>query len=160
VVAWLDEPALARELAAAPRTGTDWFISTRWADVPLAWFAERCGERRCTIVQPTDEAARATDLRRFGAWARSRGLAVTRPRVQLEAWFALLQLGEAVMHVRQHVIRDFVLETIEHAAYRSLVTAGLPQLNLGPGQRLASRGVSVVRLEPGGIATAPRWRLP
>jgi hypothetical protein len=161
VVVWLGATALEVELAAAAGTdgATPWLASTRLAGVSPAWFAERCRQRDCSVVHPFDDAAEARDLRRFGAWARSRGLAVTAPRVQLEAFFALLQLGEAVMHVRRHLVREFVLETIEHAAYRSLVTAGLPRLNLAPGQRFASLGASVIRIAPGGEVTR-RWRVP
>ena len=161
VVAWLGESALERALAAAPREDrTEWWVSTRLADVPIAWLTERCSRRRCHIVEPTDPSARATDLRRFGAWARARGLPVTHPRAQLDAYFALLQLGEAVMHVRTHLIREFVVETIEHAAFRSLVTAGLPRVSLGSGQHFASLGLSITRLDPGGVVAAPRWLVP
>jgi hypothetical protein len=162
IVAWLGAAAVADVFAEAPTDGamTTWFASTRLADAPLDWWVERCGSRWCSVVQPSNAAAEARDLRRFGVWARARALAVTHPRVQLQAYFALLQLGDAVMHVRQHLVREYVLETIEHTAYRSLVTAGLPRPSLASGQRFASRGASVTRIAPGRGAEPPGWRVP
>lgn len=162
VVAWLRTEALADVFSEPPTdaTMTTWFASTRLADAPLSWWVEGCGSRRCIVVQPSSAAVEASDLRRFGAWARSRGLGVTHPRVQLQAYFALLLLGDALMHVRQHLVREYVLETIEHTAYRSLVTAGLPRLSLASGQRFASKGAHVTRIVPGRGAAPPSWRVP
>jgi hypothetical protein len=161
IIAWLGTSALADVFAQAPiGTLATWFASTRLADAPLPWWLEACGGRRCSVVQPSNAAAEASDLRRFGAWARSRGLDVTHPRIQLQAYFALLQLGDALMHVRQHLIREYVLETIEHTAYRSLVTAGLPRLSLASGQRFASKGAYVTRIAPGLGAAPASWRVP
>jgi hypothetical protein len=125
----------------------------------MRWFIDQCRGRHCRVIEPHDARAEAADLRRFGAWARMRGLAVTYPRVQLEAYFALLQLGDALMHVRQHLVREYVVETIEHTAYRSLVTAALPRLQLASGQRFASKGAHVVPIS-GQTASEATWVVP
>lgn len=162
IVAWLDADALAclRGAWSAESSPAKLLVSSRFAERPAAWFAERFGDVSCSLIQPHDATAQANDARRFGAWARSRGLDVSHPQIQLQAYFAATLLGDALMHVRQHLVVEYVLETIEHAAYRALITAGLPRLSLAPGQRFASKGAYVTRLEPGGSPSTAEWLVP
>ncbi|HSS50180.1 MAG TPA: SCO family protein [Thermoanaerobaculia bacterium] len=103
---------------------------------------------------------------RVRAWMRARRIE-TGPerleRLQLNTWFALAVADHALTHLVENFSRDFFVESVEEEAERSLSPGVFPALGLGPGQRFASKGSSVVRLaagSPGGVEPVSGWIVP
>jgi len=58
-----------------------------------------------------------------------------------------------VSHSMDTYSRDFLLERMEHRLGTSLEVSIYPHLSLGPGQRFASKGSYIVKVEAGGTLT-------
>ena len=84
-------------------------------------------------------------LLRTKLWLRSKNIALTDERVQANTYFAANMAGDVLSHLFSHYSRDYFIELVEHMIGRSLVTSVYPQMNLGPGQRFASKGAYLVK---------------
>jgi cytochrome c553 len=100
-------------------------------------------------------------LSRFKVWATTRGIELSAPRKQSEAFFACLALKDALAHMGRFFVRDYVLDTLDHA--QSLV-AYLPfhaRPTLGPQQRFLNKGGYVLPVVDGQVVTQDAaWILP
>jgi mono/diheme cytochrome c family protein len=88
-------------------------------------------------------------LGRFTVWARTRGVELRYPQLQAEAFFACLAATDAVKHLRRYLVRDYVLDMLDHA--QGLVPY-LPihaRPTLGPGQRFLTKGGYVLPVVDG-----------
>ncbi|MDX8385070.1 MAG: c-type cytochrome [Gallionella sp.] len=102
-------------------------------------------------------------LRRTNLWLRSKKIALANERVQANTYFVANMAGDAVSHLLSHYSRDYFIELIEHMIGRSLVTSVYPQLNLGPGQRFASKGAYLVKYsshQGRTVEPVTRWIVP
>ena len=101
-------------------------------------------------------------LLRTKLWLRAKKIAITDERVQANTYFVANMAGDTFSHLLSHYSRDYFIELIEHMIGRSLVTSVYPQLNLGPGQRIASKGAYLVKYANQGKSVAPvtRWIVP
>ena len=100
---------------------------------------------------------------RVRAWMHSRRLEVTHPRLQYQTYYALTLAQYGLAHLLTDFHRDYLIELIEHEAENQLNPGTHPALALGPGQRLASKGVYVVGLDPsakGGFKALSDWIVP
>ena len=84
-------------------------------------------------------------LLRTKLWLRSKKIALTDERVQANTYFAANMAGDVLSHMFSHYSREYFIELVEHMIGRSLVTSVYPQLNLGPGQRFASKGAYLLK---------------
>lgn len=91
---------------------------------------------------------------RFQVWAKLRGVEITSPRRQAEAFFAARVINNAVAHMGRFFIRDFVLDKLEHAQGLVAYLPIHPRPTLGPGQRFATKGGYLVPLHSDGLAIA------
>lgn len=138
-----DHATFAASARGAACLGQDWAIA------PQPWEgAHRVGARAAS-------SAPDVGLLRFRAWAGKRGIAVLDERLQAEAWFATMALLDGMEHTAVHPGRDYLLDTLDHATGMTALLPGYPQGELGPGQRVLSKGAWVV--EPG---ASPRWVIP
>jgi len=87
----------------------------------------------------------ARHLLRTKLWLRSKKIALTDERVQANTYFAANMAGDVLSHMFSHYSREYFIELVEHMIGRSLVTSVYPQLNLGPGQRFASKGAYLLK---------------
>jgi mono/diheme cytochrome c family protein len=159
LVLWLGPQGLRRvaaEIGADAAVPQLWLSATlldgRWSDLPAGL---RARSRLVTLSAPAGK--RDASVQRFRVWARLRGVRVRDERHQALAYFAFLTMADGVIHVQQYVIREYVMDMLEHA---STLTAFLPyyrRAEMTPGQRVLSRGGYV--LDPSGSA-APRWIVP
>lgn len=97
------------------------------------------------------------------AWMSARKVPVTNPRLQFETYFALTMIEHSLQHLLGDFNREYLIELIEHEAEKNLNVGTYPTLALGPGQRFASKGAFVMRLDPEaekGIAPASGWIVP
>lgn len=82
---------------------------------------------------------------RARAWLRSRGLTRDHEAIRLNAWFVMSLLDHSLMKMAGHFDRDYLIETIEMETENTANPGVYEHLSLGPGQRFASKGWSVVK---------------
>lgn len=100
-------------------------------------------------------------LARFEVWAKTRGIELSSPRRQAEAFFACLALKDAVAHIGRFFIRDFALDTLDHAQSIVAYLSFYPRPTLGPRQRFVNKGGYVLPIVDGHIdADGADWILP
>lgn len=95
-------------------------------------------------------AERAPRVLRAQHWLRARALASREEEVQVNTYFAMTMVGEALMHLMDSFSREYFVERVEHGVTTTLMPSYFPHLSLGPDQRYASKGVYIV--EDGGDA--------
>ncbi len=100
-------------------------------------------------------------LARFNVWAKTRGIELTSPRRQSEAFFACLAMKDAVAHMGRFFIRDFALDTLDHAQSIVAYLSYYPRPTLGPRQRFVNKGGYVLPVVDGKLdTTEAAWILP
>jgi cytochrome c553 len=98
---------------------------------------------------------------RFELWAKTRGIELSAARRQSEAFFACLALKDSVAHMGRFFIRDYLLDTLDHAQSLVAYLPFYPRPTLGPRQRFLNKGGYALPIENGQIVTeAAEWILP
>jgi hypothetical protein len=159
LVLWLSRPDLERVVApdaGHPRVYVSSTLLDRRLEGLLRLGSTTLGLHPFALPGALDPA-----LVRFRAWARSRGIASGDERRQAEAWFACLAANEGLMHAGRFLVRDYVLDSLDHAqglpAYLPLYARG----SAGPAQRFLVKGGYVLPLEGGRPSPArARWIVP
>jgi hypothetical protein len=88
-------------------------------------------------------AQRAVRLRRVRDWLAARGIALVDEEVQVNAWFAMSMLGEALMHIMDSFSRDYLLEQVEHGLNVTILPSMYPHLSVGRDMRVAAHEVYI-----------------
>ena len=100
-------------------------------------------------------------MRRFELWAKTRGIDITTPRQQAQAFFTCLALKHALKHMGRFFVREYVLDMLDHAQNLVAYLPFYPRATLGPGQRFLSKGGYVLPITDGRLETADaEWILP
>lgn len=100
-------------------------------------------------------------MRRFELWAKTRGIDITTPRQQAQAFFTCLALKHALNHMGRFFVRDYVLDMLDHAQNLVAYLPSYARATLGPGQRFLSKGGYVLPVTDGRLETAEaEWILP
>ncbi|MDH4125022.1 MAG: hypothetical protein OEW64_06765 [Gammaproteobacteria bacterium] len=100
-------------------------------------------------------------MQRFALWAKTRGVELTVPRLQAEAFFACLALNDAMKHMGRFVVRDYMLDILDHAQGLAAYLPFYSRPTFGPGQRFLSKGGYVLPIVNGKIDTDnAQWILP
>ncbi len=86
---------------------------------------------------------------RFKVWAKTRGIELTSPRRQSEAFFACLAMKDAIAHIGRFFIREFALDTLDHAQSIVAYLSFYPRPTLGPQQRFVNKGGYVLPIVDG-----------
>lgn len=94
-----------------------------------------------------------TPLIRFKVWARSRKIDVRYPRIQSEAFFACIAANDAVLHLGRFLIRDYMLDMLDHAQSLTSYVPVHPRPTIGPGQRFLAKGGYVLATQNGKLTT-------
>jgi hypothetical protein len=123
---------------------------------------QRAAQGEILLVHPfLLPGKRDSAMRRFEIWAKTRGIDVTTPRQQAQAFFACLTLKHALKHMGRFFIRDYVLDVLDHAQNLIAYLPFYPRATLGPGQRFLSKGGYVLPVIDGRVETADaQWILP
>jgi hypothetical protein len=160
VIAWVSDDAV-QSIATLPVTpGTTLFLSSTLIRDPQSLPASL--PEQTLLLHPFQIDPPDQQSRRFRAWARTRDIELNALRVQANAFFSVVLVGEAIQHVRSNFSREYFLEKIEHGAERILVSSAYPNISLAPGQRYLQKGCYIVPASEiiGGGVHDPLWIVP
>lgn len=102
------------------------------------------------LIYPSDLPPRHdARLLRTKIWLHSKGLPITDEVVQINTQFALTVISDAAGHIMDSFSRDYFVERIEHAVSQTPTPSMYQSISLGPGQRFAAKGSSVVQVVGG-----------
>jgi Cytochrome c len=106
------------------------------------------GEGRVRLVYPQDlPAAREARIEVVRRWLRNNGITPSDEKLQMNAYLAATVTGMLMMHGKDTYSREFMLERMEHRLGTAIETSIYPHLSLGPGQRYASKGSYIMRVD-------------
>jgi hypothetical protein len=77
-------------------------------------------------------------------WFRMEQIPVVAEQAQADTYLVCAILSEAINHMVDTFVRDYLIERIEEALEHRIITGYYPRLALAPGQRFASKGGFVV----------------
>lgn len=100
---------------------------------------------------------------RVRQWMHAQHLEITKPKLQYQTYYGMTLVEFALDQIVDDFFRDYFIESIEHLAENNLAIGTHPTLALGPGQRFASKGAYIVKIEPkapGGIKALSDWIVP
>ncbi len=160
LVLWLDETDLAT-LPAIGETVQAVYLSYGLLDGVPQLPASLRSRVRLTYpyALPADESPHRYRIR---SWLRSRGVAPSAERLQLDTWFTLAVADNALSRLGGRISRDAFIERVEEETESTLNPGVYPRLSLGPGQRFASTGSYIVALngEASGVTAVSDWIVP
>jgi cytochrome c553 len=154
IILWLG----AQDVAQPPLpAGSEW--------PPIYLSSSLLGSRRvesgaaagwnARLVYPSDLSPKhETRLLRNKLWMHNKGIPVTDETVQVNTQFAMTVVSDVVGHMADSFSRDLFVERVEHVVGQTPAASFFPQVSLGPGQRFAAKGGSIVQLLDGDKAGA------
>ncbi len=83
-------------------------------------------------------------------WLHGKGMAITDEPVQINTLFAMTVVSDALGHMMDSFSRDYFAERVEHVVGQTPMPSLFPSVSLGPGQRFAAKGRSIVKLDDAG----------
>ena len=143
IVLWL-RPADLAALPAPPAAATVYLsglmAGLEDAPLPAAW------RTLARISYPFD----LPDLRKVRmnfprGWFNVRHVPLVAERIQTDTYLACVILSEALGHMLDTFVRDYLVERIEVLLSHRAVNGYYPRLGLAPGQRFASKGGYIAR---------------
>ncbi len=165
LVLWLRPEDLAHAqalTAAASHVKAVYLSSGLIADQRTGITPDAAGRLR--LIYPQDlPAVREARLEVVKRWMHNNGIELTDEKVQLNAYLAATVVGMQVSHSKDIYSREFLLERMEHQLGTALELSIYPHLSLGPGQRFASKGSYVVRVDGDGdrqLSLLSDWIVP
>ncbi len=160
VVLWLGKADLEALPATAGAT-LPLYVSYALLDgkVPSA-LGNASGNVR--MVYPSDLPPRHDSrLLRTKMWLHSKNIALTDESTQINTQFAMTVMSDALGHLMDSFSRDLLVERIEHLVAQTPSPSIYQSVSLGPGQRIAAKGRSVVSLgERGQLKSLSDWIVP
>lgn len=160
VVLWLRGEALARalrQLSGSRSEATLYLSATLLGEetpvLPAGWAARTVVARPYALPPEVERR-----FRRTSAWLRGQGIAAGDARTQDQTLSACSVLAESLVHAGVELVRDYVVERIDHGGGMQQLSSYYRSLAFGPSQRILSRGCYLVSAESG--AAAPAWVIP
>jgi mono/diheme cytochrome c family protein len=114
------------------------------------------------LIYPTDLPPRHDSrLLRTKMWLHAKNIALTDEPTQINTQFAMTLVSDAIGHIMDSFSRDLFVERIEHMVAQTPSPSIYQSVSLGPGQRFAAKGSSVVLLgEQGQLKILSDWIVP
>jgi hypothetical protein len=161
VVLWLDGQTIAHIDARRMPVNAPVLASGTLLGEPLPTIPSSLAER-LLVTWPFELPPQAGERRfdRARQWLTMRGIEDGDRRTLINTYFAASMTGDAITHLANNYSREYLIERIEHGANRSLATGVFPLVELGPGQRFASKGAYLVHLRDQAPIPASPWIVP
>ena len=114
------------------------------------------------VIYPSDLPPKhEARLLRSKAWLHGKGIALVDEPTQINTQFAVTVLSDAVGHIMDSFSRDYFVERVEHVVGQTPTPSIYPGVGLGPGQRFASKGSSIVQIgDSGQLKALSGWIVP
>lgn len=116
------------------------------------------------LVYPSEAGPRReARLLRNKLWLHNKGIALTDETVQINTQFAMTVVSDVLGHMMDGFSRDFFVERIEHVVGQTPTASVYQSVSLGPGQRFAAKGASVVQVvdaRKGQVKAVSGWIVP
>jgi cytochrome c553 len=145
VVLWLGSADIAAAQAVAGGQ-VPLYLSFDLLDGRLPAVPARLGEN-VRLVYPSDLPPKHdARLLRTKIWLHGRGIPITNEAVQINTQFTMTVVNDAVGHIMDSFSRDFFIERIEHVVAQTPTPSLYQSVSLGPGQRFAAKGSSIVQV--------------
>ena len=105
------------------------------------------GAPNVRLLYPSDlPPKRDARLLRDKLWLHNKGIPITDEAVQINTLFTLTVVSDVVGHIMDSFSRDYFVERLEHVVGQTPMASIYPSVSLGPGQRFAAKGSSVVQV--------------
>jgi len=145
LVLWLGAPDLAGAQAPGGDAPVVYLSSNLLSGrIPEALITAGANAR---LVYPSDlPPKREARLLRNKLWLHNKGIAITDEAVQVNTQFAMTVVSDVVGHIMDSFSRDLFVERIEHVVGQTPTASVYQNISLGPGQRFAAKGSSVVQV--------------
>lgn len=99
------------------------------------------------LVYPSDlPPKRDARLLRNKLWLHNKSITITDEVIQMNTQFTMTVVNDVVGHIMDSFSRDYFVERIEHVVGQTPVASVYQSVSLGPGQRFAAKGSSVVQV--------------
>lgn len=157
-VVWL-RPADLAALPAAARRGPA-YVSGVLAAADLRWSAGWQGPPWLTY--PWETPARRRVAMNFpSGWFHAKGQPILPGPAQTDAWLAAQILSQALADMVDAYYPEYLVERVESLVGHRLNNAHYPHLGLAPGQRFASKGGYLMRVQgDGSLVPQGPWIIP
>ena len=158
VVAWLDKSQLSKMSVPA---GTRVYLSSMLIGEKLEALSVS-GSDSVYLAHPYRMPGKIDPaFRRLQAWAKSRKIPLSYPRLQSEAFFSCLLMSEMIKHLDGFYTRKYMLDLIGHTQGMDLYLPYYPRATFGPGQIFVNKGGYLLPVVNGKLDTRKSaWILP
>ncbi len=161
VVLWLPADELAAMKDATADAGkasvylSGFLVQGAYRNFSPAW------QSRVRVIYPyAIGEQRQTNLVTYQQWMTGWNLSREDEEFQSEVFFNLLILTDLTSQMLDNFYRDYLIERAEDLLGWGTDSAAYPRLSLAPGQRFASKGAYIVRLEGGKPVADSDWIVP
>jgi hypothetical protein len=155
--------ALLQRLSQKPGEAPIIYLSSRFYGTQTDALPEAWRERiRFVHCQEMPDKLGHHLLRSTG-WFKSKRIYNPQAKaIQANAYFALKATGDALKQIRGYFYRDYFIEKIEHMVDDLPYTSVYPRVSMAPGQRFASRGYYIARVDGkgGNLVRVSEWKAP
>jgi len=142
---WLGAADLAGALApsgAAPAV----YLSSNLLSGRIPYALVKPGAN-ARLVYPSDPPPkREARLLRNKLWLHNKGIPITDEVIQMNTQFTMTVVSDVVGHIMDSFSRDLFVERIEHVVGQTPMSSVYQSVSLGPGQRFAAKGSSIVQV--------------
>jgi len=161
LVLWLNPEDLAKVSHALPKLPAPTYLSGVMAQenydlIPKSWINE------LRVIYPYELGAKRQKVEHtLNAWLKTWKLPLVNAVFQSEVFFNLLFVTDLTSQMLDNLFRDYMIERAEDMLSLGTNVSAYPHLSLARGQRIASKGAYIARIDQDGKLKADSdWIVP